>query len=483
MNKFLIAAMTLALLASLLYSPPSVHAAPVLDKDAIDDYVQRYLERNGLPGASVVMVKDGEILYAQGYGHDSEGSPITEHSLMRIGSVSKSFTAFAALQLVDEGSVKLDDPIIRYLPELTMEDERFGQITIRQLLSHTSGIPSPTIVPKADTLEKGVKRVQQWKLQSNPGERHSYSNANYWILAWLVEKVSGMKFAAYLDTRVFSPLGMNDSSSPVNSGDPVPGLPRGYVTAYGTAIPISEMEQMFTGSGSIVTTAVDMGKWLSMHTHDGVSPSGERLLSSSLLKESYSPQPGSEHYGLGWSISSSEVTPQRVQHSGALSSYQAQQSILPGSGYAVAVMLNSFTTTFEHAYEMSAGIIRLTEGQTAPNKAPVPTMIDLSLGVLTLLYLILGIRGILRSKKWSDQRRHHSAWRYGLRFIPQMIPLVGIGWLLFVVPQLQDNSSTILDVFRLWPALAILLGISFLFAVCLTGMRVYYRLRLKGGKS
>ncbi|EHB66061.1 MULTISPECIES: serine hydrolase domain-containing protein [Paenibacillus] len=482
MRKFLLIVITIALLSPFFYLPqPTLAAAPVLDKETVDDYIERYLGRNGLPGASIVIVKDGEIIHAQGYGHDSEGSPITEHSLMRIGSVSKTFTAFAILQLVDEGAIQLDDPVIRHLPKLTMDDNRFGQVTIRHLLSHTSGIPNPTIVPKADTLEQGVSRLHSWKLQSNPGERHFYSNANYWILAWLVENVSGMEFAAYLDTKVFSPLGMDDSLSPVNSRVAIPGLPRGHVTAYGTAIPISEMEIMFSGAGGIVTTAADMGKWLSMHTDDGVSPSGVRLLSSSLLEESYSPQPGSEHYGLGWSLSSSGVAPQRIQHSGALSSYQAQQSIVLSSGYAIAVILNSFTTTFEHAYEMSSGIIQLTEGQAPAIKAPVPTIIDLSLGFLTLLYASFGIRGILRSKKWSDQRQHHSAVRYYLRLIPQLIPIAGIGWLMFVVPELQDNSSTTLDVFRLWPALAILLSIIFLCAVFMTGKRIYYR--LKGGRS
>lgn len=482
MKKILIAIIvTIALLAPFLYLPPSTHAASVLDKGAVDDYVERYLNRNGLPGASIVIVKDGGIVHAQGYGHDSEGKPLTEHSLLRIGSVSKSFTAFAVLQLIDEGAFGLDDPIVRHLPDLKMNDQRVGQVTIRHLLSHTSGISNPTIVSKADTLEKGVKRVHQWQLQSDPGERYSYSNANYWILAWLVENVSGMEFAAYLDTKVFSPLGMDDSLSPVNSGDSVPGLPHGYVTAFGTAISISEMEQMFTGSGGIVTTAADMGEWLAMHTRNGVSASGERLLSESLLGDSYSPQPGSEHYGLGWSLSTSDIAPKRLQHSGALSSYQAQQTIVPESGYAVAVMLNSFTTTFEHAYAISDGIIRLTEGQAPTVKTPIPTIIDFSVGLLTLLYAGLGIRGILRGKKWSDRRRHYSALRYYLRLIPQIIPIAGIGWLLFIVPELQDNSTTILDVFRLWPAVAILLFVIFLCAVSITGTRMYHRIR--GGIS
>lgn len=480
MRKLLTLILTTALFVPFLF-PLTTHSAPLLDKEAIDEYVEHYLERNGLPGASIVIVKDGETIHANGYGHDSEGSPITEHSLMRIGSLSKSFTAFAVLQFIDEGTIKLDDLVVKYLPELTMNDHRFQQVTIRHLLSHTSGIPNPTIVSKANTLEKGVKRVQKWQLQSNPGERYSYSNANYWILAWLVENISGMEFAAYLDTKLFAPLGMDDSLSPVNAGDEIPGLPRGYVTAYGTAIPISGMENMFSGSGGIVTTAADMGKWLSMHTNNGVSTAGERLLSTSLLQESYSPQPGSDNYGLGWSLNSSNAEPQRISHSGALTNYQAQQNIIPSSGYAVAVLLNSFTTTFEHAYELGAGIIRLTDGQEPAMKASVSTMIDLLLGLLSLLYLGFGIQGIIRSSNWSYKRQQHSALRYYLRLIPQLIPIAGIGWLFFIVPNLDNNSSTIRDVFGLWPALAILLAIIFLCAVLMVGMRMYYR--LKGGKS
>lgn len=208
--------------------------------------------------------------------------------------------------MVDEGKVKLGEPIIKYLLELTLDDARWKQVTVRQLLSHTSGLPNPTIVVPTYTLKEGVERLNDWKLNSNPGEKHFYSNANYWTLAYLVEQISGMKFNDYLTQKVFSPLGMNDSISAVNSGDIEKelGIPRGYVSLYGTAMPWTELEQMFSGAGSIFTTASDMGNWLSMHTNKGKNEKGEQLLSLELLKESYSPQPGSEKYGLGWSFSS-----------------------------------------------------------------------------------------------------------------------------------------------------------------------------------
>ena len=105
-------------------------------------FVDDYLRRNGLPGATVAVVKDGEVVLETGLGHDSDGRPLDEHSRLRLGSVSKSFTAFAVLQLVDEGSVDLDEPVATYLPDLDMSDERASRITVRQLLSHRRGSPT-----------------------------------------------------------------------------------------------------------------------------------------------------------------------------------------------------------------------------------------------------------------------------------------------------------------------------------------------------
>ena len=213
-------------------------------------------------------------------------------------------------------------------------------MTIRQLLSHTSGLPNPTIVAPADTLKEGIESFKDWKLQSNPGEKYFYSNANYWTLAYVVEQISGMEFNDYLTQKIFSPLGMNDSLSAVNSRDIDRnlGIPQGFVTLYGSAIPWTELDKMFSGSGSIFTSASDMGKWLSMHTNAGKNKKEEQLLSQDLLKESYLPQPGTEKYGLGWSLSSPHIKPARISHSGSISTFQSQQDIVPSSGYAVAVI-------------------------------------------------------------------------------------------------------------------------------------------------
>ncbi|MDQ0229174.1 serine hydrolase domain-containing protein [Metabacillus malikii] len=472
--KMFIIMLLLILVIPMFHLP--VKASQPFKPEDIDKYVTTYIKRNGLPGASIVVVKDGHVEYAKGYGHDSNGKPITETSFMRIGSTSKSFTAFAVLQLVDEGKIQLDEPVITYLPDVKLDDSRWKDVTIRQLMSHTSGIPNPIIVPPASDLKAGVERIHNWKLQSKPGEKYYYSNANYWLLAYLVEEVSGMDFALYMKQKIFSPLGMEHSLTTVNSTDVVKGLPKGYVTAYGSAIPWTELEAMNMGAGSIISTASDMGKWLAMHTNHGKTSSGHQLLSKELLEESYTPQPGSKNYGLGWSLSSANIDPTRISHSGAVSTYQSQQDIVPSNGYAVAVLLNSFTPTFEHAYEISSSIIQLTEGQQPETKAPTAKIIDLSLGVFTLIYLLLGVRGVLRAKKWSDKRKHRPTWRFILRLLPQFIPTFLIGWLFFIVPTLQNNSSTTLDAFGLYPAAMFFLAIVFLIGIVLTLLRIFYRI-------
>src|SRR5699024_7467372 len=123
-----------------MYLPLSSQAAAQsLETDAIDDYITNYIELNGLPATSIVVVKDGELVYVNGFSHVSNGEPLTEKSFMSIASVSNSFTSFVVLQLVDEGEIKLYDPVVNDISELTIEDTRWDQLSIRQLLSHTSG--------------------------------------------------------------------------------------------------------------------------------------------------------------------------------------------------------------------------------------------------------------------------------------------------------------------------------------------------------
>ncbi len=450
-------------------------AAPdELDRSRVDAFVDDYLDRNGLPGATVAVVKDGEVVLETGFGHDSDGRPLDEHSRLRLGSVSKSFTAFAVLQLVDEGEVDLDEPVATYLPDLEMTDERAARITVRQLLSHTSGIPSPTIVGPADTLAQGADRVRGWALTGEPGTSYLYSNANYWLAARLVEVVSGRPFPEVLQSEVFEPLGMDDSETVTTTRDPVSDLAAGHVTAYGRAFASREPTQLVSGSGGVVSTAADMAAWLAMQQRGGTTVDGERLLSADLVRDSHAPQPAAGRWGLGWARSTSR-SPERVSTSGLLGTFNAQQDLVPSSGYGVVVLLNSFTATREHAYAISTGIIALTEGDDPEVGAPVPTLVDLGLGALTLLAVGLGVLGLRRGRTWAARRAGWPRWRYAVRLVPQLVlPALAV-FVLVVAPALQDNSLTTADAFRLFPALMVLLTASAAVGLAVTTARVRAR--------
>ncbi|GAA4947179.1 serine hydrolase domain-containing protein [Streptomonospora halophila] len=468
----------LALAASVLVPsavPASADAgtAEGLDPAAADAFITDYLDRHGLPGAAVAVVHDGETVFEAGYGEDARGEPLTEHSRLRIGSVSKSFTAFAALQLADEGRLELDAPVGRYLP-----DVGFGRaITVRQLLAHTSGLPNPTVVGPADTLAEGAARTRGWTTVTEPGTDYAYSNANYWLAARVVEEASGRPFGDYLADRVFAPLGMDDTVNATTTGEPVDGLADGYVTAYGAVLPAAGAEEMNSGAGGVVSTAHDMASWLAMQQRGGVGPGGRRLLSEDLIRESHTPQHNAERSGLGWQRSSPGITPARISHSGMVSGFNAQQDLVPSSGYGVAVLLNSFTPSREQAYEISSGIIDLTEGRDPEPGAPTATLVDLSLGALTLLTLSLGTLGLRRASRWSTRRAAWPAWRFVPRLLPQAAATAPAVLLFFVAPALRDNSYTPVDVFLLFPALAVLVAALGIVGAVLTAARIAARLR------
>lgn len=473
-HALVLAAVFLATLISTITVAPSASARSPLDPGAVDRYVSDYLDRHGLPGAAVAVVRDGETVHTAGYGA-TRGDAITDRTVLAVGSVSKVIAAFAVLRLVDAGELDLDDPVVEHLTDFRMADSRAEAITVRQLISHTSGIPDPTIVPPATTVAEAAARVRDWELVSDPGTGYRYSNPNYWLTARLIEVVSGRSYDAYMKDQVFGPLGMTASAAVITTTTTHPGMHRGNVTAYGGSVPAQEMVEVSAGSGDVVTTAQDMARWLAMQQREGLGEDGSRVLSAELIKESHTVQPGGKRSTLGWNVSGPSVDPARVGKSGALSGVNAQVDLVPSSGYGVAVLLPSFTTTREHAYEISSGIIDLTEGRSPQPGAPVPTLIDFGLGLITVVIIGLTVLGVRRSGRWAVRRGSWAGWRYGLRLLPQLI-MPAIGVLLFlVVPNLQNNSATARDAFFLWPALAILVVVAALAGLLLTGLRIGHR--------
>lgn len=186
--------------------------------------LQEIVDRWGIPGLGVGIVKDGEIVYARGFGVQSlaTGVPVSPDSLFCIASITKCFIAAAVMQLVEQGKLHLDTPIVHYLPDFRLDDERYTHISLRQMLSHTSGMPDMeedeynelVANPEYDESapERYVHSLASRKMIAAPGERFAYSNIAYNVLGHLITRITGVTLENYLQDHILRPAGMPDST-------------------------------------------------------------------------------------------------------------------------------------------------------------------------------------------------------------------------------------------------------------------------------
>ena len=181
---------------------------------------RRAVAEHGLPGLVVGVVAEGRLAWSGAWGVRRIGGadPLTPRSLFHMASVTKPFVGTAVMQLVEQGKVDLDAPVVRYLPYFQLADTRASAITVRQMLSHTSGMPDvkdyewEKAVADEGALERYVRGLGNEQLIAAPGERFRYSNMAYEVLGHLVAKVSGETFEAYVKAHILAPLGMKDST-------------------------------------------------------------------------------------------------------------------------------------------------------------------------------------------------------------------------------------------------------------------------------
>jgi CubicO group peptidase (beta-lactamase class C family) len=189
-------------------------------EEQLDRIIGQFLESHAIPGLAVGIVKENKVVYAKGFGVVELGAdtPVTPQSLFHTASLSKTFVATAIMQLVEQDRLDLDASVAKYLPYFTLDDERTEQITVRQLLTHTSGMPDVKDYHwdkpdhDAGALERYVRSLENQKLIAPPGQRYEYSNMAYEVLGDVIAKVSGKPFETYVRERIFDPLEMRNST-------------------------------------------------------------------------------------------------------------------------------------------------------------------------------------------------------------------------------------------------------------------------------
>jgi len=303
--------------------------------DRVDDYIKARLDDFHLPGLSLLVIKDGKIVKAQGYGLASvEGKvPADAATVFKIGSVSKQFFATAIMLLVQDGRLTLTDPVGKYIKGAPAA---WAPITIRHLLTHTAGLvrESPGFNPAKDQPDADVIAAAfSVPLRFAPGEKWEYSNTGYYVLAEIIRIVTGAPWSEYLHNKLFVPSGL-DTTLPTNTTRSFANLAAGYTGNDNgrKANPWFPLRP----SGAFLSTVLDLAKW------DAVLDSN-RILSEAARRQMWSPVSlnggQSAPYGFGWHVNTVNGK-RRVRHGGGLPGFAAEYMKYLDDRVTVIVLTN-----------------------------------------------------------------------------------------------------------------------------------------------
>lgn len=314
-NKCFLVILTIAIMWTILPIRVSADASTISgDIQRIEEEVPKWMEKGKIPGLSLVVIKGDQPVYIKSFGYADleKETPVSPETLFELGSCSKAFTALAALKLQEEGQLDLHKPVSFYLPwfHVTFQDKKVD-ITVKQLLHHTSGIPTEMlrkIKPGGDTgaLQKTVRNIVGTPLEHQPGTRFEYSTVNYDIVGHIIEKVSGSTFEDYLLKEVFTPLGLTRTRAGIDQFAPPAQMAVGYKIGFFKPRRFrSPVYRGNTPAAYVITNASDIARWLRIQLGmEQVGNSPGTLISKSHAADlSVKPDPATlASYGSGWFV-------------------------------------------------------------------------------------------------------------------------------------------------------------------------------------
>ncbi len=417
--------LVLPVLLLLLTMPSAAAASPPVA--AIAAQVDAEAAHSGLPGFAVTVTRGTSLLCAGGRGVDHAGAPMTATTPLSLASLSKSFTAVAAVRLAARGEIALDRPVVAQLAEFDTADPRGALITPRHLLTQTSGLTDATAhaeaIDNAWDPAGAVARLHSATLAAGPGARFAYTNANYEVIARLLEVAGGAPFAEILRREVFAPLGMVDTRVGART-DTQPGA----VSVLGVWAPRTWPASLLSSGGAagVVSTARDMGRWFGFQNGDGAP-----LLSARDLTSMHVPGDPRRTYAMGWIVDDATADHPVLGHTGSMLTRSSAQIIDPRTGIGVAVATESASMS-DDTYEMARRLYATAAGAPVDPPPPVRQIVDGVLAGASLLAAILGALGVARARRWSERRASSRRWTVVLRLLPSAAALavmLGLPWI------------------------------------------------------
>lgn len=380
------AVLALALLAVPAGPLAGQEAATGFDPEDFDSYVAEAVETWGAPGLAVAVVKDGELLFERGYGVLELGEParVDAHTRFAIGSTTKAMTAAAIGMLVDGGKVAWDDPVTRHLPGFLLSDPWVTrELRVRDLLTHRAGLGNADFLwyEQETTSEEILDRVRYLRPAYSFRSSYIYQNIMYLAAGEVIEAASGLPWEAFVETRIFEPLGMTETVALASriEGRPNVAVPHDMVPAEADGeggpahrplpedrlVPIGNASvDPVAPAGSVWSSVHDMSLWLRFLLADGVASDGERLLEEGTVGELFTPQivlregmfyptarltePDFMSYGLGWF--QQDYRGRKVDfHTGSIDGMVAIVGLIREQGLGVVVLANRDHVELRHA--------------------------------------------------------------------------------------------------------------------------------------
>jgi CubicO group peptidase (beta-lactamase class C family) len=331
---------TFALISAILFAA-RLCAADQAGGDPVSSLVRTEMQRQHIPGLTLLVSKSGKPIRAEGYGVSNLELNVAAkpETIFQSGSVGKQFTATVVMMLVEDGKVGLEDPLSKYFPQ---GPSSWRQVTVRELLSHTAGFtdyPQGFDEQKNYTEDELLKIVEAIPLAFAPGTNWKYSNLGYLTLGILIHRVTGEFYGDFLQQRIFRPLGMTTARI-IDEADIIPDRAAGYCLVNGDVKNQTWVSPSLntTADGSLYFSIVDLAKWdAALYT--------DRLLKKSSLTQMWTvaplrngrPNPG--HYGYGWFIESQDGH-RLVEHDGAWQGFETQISRYVNDELTVVVLTN-----------------------------------------------------------------------------------------------------------------------------------------------
>jgi len=372
-----------------------------MDFSAIDQYIAAEINRLGIPGMALGIIHECNIVHLQGFGRaDTSGHSVTPETPFYIGSLTKSFTALAIMQLAEANKLELDDPVTKYLPWFALADATAAsRITLRHVLTHTTGISEKdgnNSWCSTAGVEHEVRALSRVALKYPVGEKYQYSNINYSIAGLIIEVVSGQSYADYIHQHIFMPLQMRHSyiSREAAIKD---GLAQGHYYRFGHAkAGTGPLPPALLAAGLLISNVEDMTHYMIAHLNNGqfqqntiLSPQGIATLHTPVV-----PMKDQRfQYALGWATGPIEED-SVFMHNGDTGYFHATLILVPEKAWGVILLANA--SGFEQHYqvdEICKNILQLLNQRRLPHPVKLQgQMRAVYWGILlTPLLLLLGV--------------------------------------------------------------------------------------------